>query len=41
MGVGCVTGTSSDELPGGLIGLKADGGKDTCGDTGCDGVINK
>ena len=41
MGVGCVIGTSSGELPGGLTVLKADGGKDTCGNTGGDGVINE
>ena len=41
MGVGCVIHTSSGRLSGGLTGLKADGGKDTFGDAGRDGVINE
>ena len=40
-GIGCVIGTSSGELPGGPTGLKADGGKDTCGDKCGDWVINE
>ena len=40
MGVGCVIGTSSGELPDCLMGLKANGGKDACGDTGSDGAIH-